>query len=75
MQSVLFVFSEDEEPCCGVVPTGYRTEEGVQACQPIREEVSPWDSHQISRFESLKKGPKIVAILITFIVWRARKSR
>ena len=28
----------------------------------------PWDSQQISRFESLKKGPKIVAIFITFIV-------
>ena len=36
---------------------------------------SPWDSQQISRFESLKKGPKIVAILLTFIVWRARKKQ
>ena len=38
MQSILFVFSEDEEHCCGVVPTWYRTEEGVEACRPISEE-------------------------------------
>ena len=37
--------------------------------------IGPWDSQQISRFESLKKGPKIVAILLTFIVWRARKKQ
>jgi hypothetical protein len=44
---------------------------------PIRnaKKTSLWDSQQISRFESLKKGPKIVAILITFILWRVRKKQ
>ena len=37
MQSVACDFLEDEEHCCGVVPTVQWTEGGVEACRPISE--------------------------------------